>query len=499
MADDNVDITFSTLVPASRSVEFKLSVRSHNREVPDAYRSCSKSDQSPENLEQQRTVDFADEEMQAVMVNYTARIGDQNLPSSVKDMYRLIVNMTADAMSGFNAHPSISTQKVNAVRCMNRFIREITLNLNSARRDLSERAHDNTLFRFHAHLGDYAGGLCDFLKGTANSKSSLILSQPWTEIVEALDKHDKSVARWIDQGQHSARPYSVHMDAIECRTKQLVELGFTDLDTDLALFAIRSYARRNSIAHGRSFDLYMKKDFAGLAEYLDRVDKTLEDILPDGEKPMAGKWRRLLTFFRDSRIWKSDDGDWVEQTPLKILERSPSPLGQPWRAALCQRIEMGKHRPIGSDGPPPNNVSWDPSSFRRRSEPDIRGLKRPAVEQSVEQPRAKRARVANYSSGSLEAIQAKHIDSDTKGNQRKQLSLLGRISTLAQYNPGTAAKWLDEANKQLDAQLEALIGKIRQRVKDNEPRCQEKGRDILDNTNNDGSSEGLISNLFEDS
>ena len=61
-------------------------------------------------------------------------------------------------------------------------------------------------------------------------------------------------------------------DRLKVQFQKILDLGFTDLDRDLALFAIRAYARRNFIAHEGMFDLDQSKDFAGLANYVD-IDK----------------------------------------------------------------------------------------------------------------------------------------------------------------------------------------------------------------------------------
>lgn len=58
----------------------------------------------------------------------------------------------------------------------------------------------------------------------------------------------------------------------------------------LALFAIRSYARRNVIAHGGLHGRSLSNDSAGLAEYIDNDVKLLEEILPDDEKLMVDNW-----------------------------------------------------------------------------------------------------------------------------------------------------------------------------------------------------------------
>ena len=430
--------------------------------MPDAYRPGSKSDQPRGDLAQQRTGILDDEEMSAVYSTYTACSEAQDSPPSAQDMYRLVASMAVDAMSRSNEHADIANQKANVVRCMDRYIRETTLELNVARRELSSRTDDNRLFRFHAHMGDYAGALCDAIKEPVNKHSSSILSQPWTMIVGAIDKFEKELADWQASGQHGMSPHSVHLDTIKRRVQQLSDLGFTNLDIDTALFAIRSYARRNFISHERAFNLYMKEDFVGLAKYLDHVDKTLDDVLPDEEKSMTDMWRSLLTFYRHSHIRKNEKGDWVRQIPLKILARSPSPLSRSWGAALRTEIEMGKYRPIGSDGPPPTNVLWDPSTFRRQSEPELRGLKRPATEQSTEQSQVKKIRVANYTDRSLETVQA-ITDSDAQGHQKLQLKLHNLSCKLAQYSPKEASQLLQKHVEQQQCALIQLKEKIRKK------------------------------------
>lgn len=93
------------------------------------------------------------------------------------------------------------------------------------------------------------------------------------------------------------------------RVAELIDAGFSDLDLDLALFAIRAYARRNFIAHGGTLDLYQSGDFAGLANRIDNDKKLLEDILPGEEKPMVGNWRKLITYFRSSHTRQTGDGE----------------------------------------------------------------------------------------------------------------------------------------------------------------------------------------------
>ena len=63
------------------------------------------------------------------------------------------------------------------------------------------------------------------------------------------------------------------------RIQEIIDAGFSDLDLNLALFAMRAYIRRNFIAHGGTLDLYQVEDFAELASHIDNNEKLLEDIL----------------------------------------------------------------------------------------------------------------------------------------------------------------------------------------------------------------------------
>lgn len=79
------------------------------------------------------------------------------------------------------------------------------------------------------------------------------------------------------------------MDALQARVEAFVADGLTDMDTDIALFAARTYARRNPTFHGSSFDLFKSKKYAELAALLEEEEKNLERLLPDVEKPLADK------------------------------------------------------------------------------------------------------------------------------------------------------------------------------------------------------------------
>ena len=310
-------------------------------------------------------------------------------------MYRLVTALAAEAIPESDAHLGSSIEKANVVRTIDRFVRETTSEYGTALRELSSRTYDTRLFRFHAHLGDYAGALCTILKDSKQFSPSPILSRPWTEIVKAIDDGQDRVTSWNASGCKGPELSCPEMDLLEVRVQQLIKAGHAILDRDLALFAIRSYARRNFIAHGEIYGLNRSGNFAGLANYIDNDDKLLEDILPDEEMPMVGNWRRLLMFYKDLNIRQTSDGVWERQTSLSLRDLSPPPLEVKSRlavAVLRGEIEMGRKRESNSpDGPPPQDVKFDPGSLRRRSDPGRRGTKRCAMVQPPGHTSPKRA------------------------------------------------------------------------------------------------------------
>ena len=460
MPSSSLSSTFSRLVPVSRSPTAQLTTQLRNRETPEEYRPAS-TNQSRGTLEQQRTTELGDE-MRAVQSIYTACSRDQTLSSTVQDMYRLVTTLATEAIPESEAHLDSSIEKANTVRTLDRYVRETTSEYGTALRELSSRTHDTLLFRFHAHLGDYAGDLCKLLKDDKHS-SSTVLSGTWTKIVKALDDCDKRVASWNASGCKGPEPSCPEKDRLKVRVQKLIiNEGFTDLDMDLALFAIRSYARRNFIAHGGILDLDQSKDLAGLANRIDHDEKILEDILPDEEKPMVGYWRRLLTYFRSTHIRQTGDVGWERQKPLSIAPGSPPPLTGP---VLRSQIELGKRRESNSpDGPPPTNVKFDFGSYRRRSDPGRRGTKRPAMGPSPGRTSPKRVKGLSYSP-SLEAIdEVQESEAWSAANLQLRLQEFG--AKLAQADPHIAARVFRPQMEQLDSELKQVRNRLEKKKKD---------------------------------
>ena len=476
MPSSNLSSTFSRLVPVSRSPTAQLTTQLRYRETPAEYRPTS-TNQSCDTLDQQRTTELGDE-MRAVQSTYTACVRDQTLSSTVQDLYRLVTTLAAEAIPESDEHLSSSIEKANVVRTIDRFVRETTSEYGTALRELSSRTHDTRLFRFHAHLGDYAMALCDSLKDKELFPPSPILSRPWTEIVEAIDNCQDLVTSWNASGCKGPEPSCPEMDLLEVRVQQLIKEGHTILDRDLALFAIRSYARRNFIAHGETFALYHSEDFAGLANYLENDDKLLEDILPDEEKLMVGNWRRLLKFYRDTHIRQTSDGVWERQSPLSVRAlspRSPDDKSRLAQAVLRSEIELGRKRESNSpDGPPPQNVRFDPGSLRRRSF-SVRSTKRYAMGQPPGATSPKRAKGMFYNPD-LEDVTKSFTDQDAWGAARLQFDLYTLGAKLASASPSVAAKVFEPQIKELEGRLARVKGKIEKDKNERAKKSRPKGR-----------------------
>ena len=463
--------TFSKLLPVSRRVDLNLTLQCNTREMPAAYRLQSKDDQASGDLEQLRNTDL-DDEMRAVQLSYTARIGDQDLSPNAREMYQLVIRMAGDALLESNEHPEASIQKVDAVRTMDRYIRETIFETNSVRRDLMDLNNDNRLYRFHAHLGDYAGAICNELK---NSGKTPHLSRAWILLVKDLDEFDSKVARWIDRGRHGKAPTSEVMLAIRKRVQELIDGGF-DLDIDTALHAIRSYARRNLVSHGgaREHKVSPGEDASQLALVLDEVDNTLESVLPDQEKAEVGKWRKILTFYRDLHISKDEEGRSLGRDLQKNLAGESEEFDEetPPRSGLEHRelFDIGYFRPTGLGGPPPNNVSWDPSSFRRHSDAEHRGIKRPAEKQLDDSSRVKRVRVAIEKDAEFEDAMHSYDEESAMKMHDLQRELFEKASLLGQVQPSVLRELIVDMIKY----LEGKIGKMRTDIRIKEERAKRK-------------------------
>ena len=108
------------------------------------------------------------------------------------------------------------------VRTIDRCVREITSDHNTALCELSSRTQDTRLFRCHAHLGNYAEHVCNLLKGLDKNSPVEVLTGPWTDIVKTLDARQDRVASWIARGCQGPQPRCPEMDAID-QGKEYIE------------------------------------------------------------------------------------------------------------------------------------------------------------------------------------------------------------------------------------------------------------------------------------
>lgn len=240
---------------------------------------------------------------------------------------------------------------------------ETASDLNALNRDFSTMAGDVELYRFYAAIGDHAQVVCDGIREVDENSP---LKQSWTILLPKLDNEERLLTAWKASGENPSRPKTPYKDAFEARVEALVADGWTGLDTDIALFAARTYANRNSSFHGRSYDLFKPKKYADLARYLEMDDKRLEGLLPGEEKKLAGKYRKIIELSRSSRISMDDNGNWGKrQAPPPEV---PYRFMPPSKATLRSSMEMGVFRPAGLNGPPPPNSvvfqfqHWEPSS-----------------------------------------------------------------------------------------------------------------------------------------
>ena len=297
--------------------------------------------------------------------------------------------------------------------------------------------------------------------------------------MDAIDKCQDLVTSWNASGRKGPEPSCPEMDVLEVRVQQLIKEGHTILDRDLALFAIRSYARRNFVVHGAIFALHQSKQFAGLANYIETDEKTLEDILPDEEKPMVGNWRRLLKIFRDTHIRQTSDGVWEGQTPLSVRalsapsRKDKSRLAQ---ALMRSEIELGRKRESNSpDGPPPQNVKFKPGSLRRRSFSGRRSTKRYAIGQPPGYTSPKKARGMFYTPD-LEDVEASFKDQDAWVVENIQCKLHTLGARLASASLSIAIKVFEPQVKQLEGELAWVKGKIEKERNERAKKSWPKGQ-----------------------
>ena len=395
-----------------------------------------------------------DNDMLAVQSRYTAGLGVPDLPGSTAELYRLISRL-AGLASGTDEHPFGAEEASNAVRCLDRYVTETASEFNAVGRDLSTVTGEVELYRFYAGIGDHAQVMCDTLRDVDKNSS---LRQPWTILLPKLDQEDVSLADWEASDKSKPRPHTPCKDALEARVQALVAEGLKDMDTDIALFAARTYSRRCSKFHGRAYDLFKSRKFADLADQLDMDDKNLVSLLPDSEKHLEGKYRRLIKFSRDARISKDESGNWGQrQAPLQKEVSQVSRLSSD--PAIRAAMEIGRFRPPGLSGPPASSVlTSSPKTYHRHSVSVVpSGTKRPAEGQPPGQPDDKRRHLENDLPGTKE-------ESAKESNLSGQ-DLLAFLEDSVSFHD-LADKLIKLSQKHAGKMFQALIPQIESRLEE---------------------------------
>lgn len=163
----------------------------------------------------------------------------------------------------------------DAVRCIDCYVMDAASDFNAICNNLLIVAGDAELYRFYATIGDYTQGLCE----TVQCEDDTYSKQPWINILLDLDNEESELATRKASGDDCPQPKPPYSDALKACVEALVAQGMTDLDFDLALFAARTYGTQNISVYGKSYNLFMSRDYAELVEYTDENDKDLERLL----------------------------------------------------------------------------------------------------------------------------------------------------------------------------------------------------------------------------
>ena len=188
-------------------------------------------------------------------------------------------------------------------------------------------------------------------------------------------------------------------------------------------------------------------------------DKNLETLLPDAEKPLADKYRKLILFAKNSRISKNDQGDWVKASQASLKE-TPGQFERLSGPALRASLETGKYRPPGLTGPPPPSVLYSRTDFRRNTVSDHKGIKRPAEEQPYGVPPVKRSRGLDGTEEEEEAEENSLSDDDLTRLSKLRVSLHQSADQLSKRSPRRALHLFEEQVPRLKEALEKANGAI---------------------------------------
>ena len=96
-----------------------------------------------------------------------------------------------------------------------------------------------------------------------------------------IDNEEAELAAWSIKGPPYHRPNTPFLDDLKGRAETLTAVGWDNIDLDLALFAVKAYARRNHIAHGKGAYLLKSREYEELAKTIEEDERALESLLPE--------------------------------------------------------------------------------------------------------------------------------------------------------------------------------------------------------------------------
>ena len=155
--------------------------------------------------------------------------------------------------------------------------------------------------------------------------------------------------------------------------------------------------------------------------------------------------------------------DGNEPPPRSAAAGLLNPSVRPWGSELRSRIEMGLCRPAGSSGPPPADVSFSSAAFRRSSDPEQGGSKRPAVEQPSGGPCDKKAALGLNYPRVNPTTKGPIADGDVNGVAKLQAGLPARHAELAYRSPEKSKLIIQEEIERLEKESEKVGAAIRKK------------------------------------
>ena len=130
-------------------------------------------------------------------------------------------------------------------------------------------------------------------------------------------------------------------------------------------FAIRAYAKRNSICHTGIYDLQSDKKWAELGLFISSDLERISSILPDDRVRDADNWKRLMTYTRDRLLqWNASMDRWEPNQGLDIAAPKEMDIRTASIATARTHFNARKFRLSGQAS---NNTPCDTATLTGRS------------------------------------------------------------------------------------------------------------------------------------